>query len=369
MASIIEVEGVTKIYGGNVTAVDDVSLSVEEGEFVTLLGPSGCGKTTMLRLVAGFEAPNRGRLIIGGDDVTDVPPYRRPVNMVFQDYALFPHMTVWDNIAYGLKMGGANKSDIPKAVERALQTVEMQGQSMRKPHELSGGQRQRIALARALVKEPRVLLLDEPLAALDANLRANMRVELKHLHDRLGLTFLMVTHDQTEALVMADRVILMENGKIAQQGPPTEIYEHPNSTYVANFIGASNLIRGSIVEKTDSSIMITSGKAKLQAASPRALESSLHGDVMVCVRPEKARLLKVGEDSTGMNALPGTVDELLFHGNSVRIKVSLDSGEPFMVDVQLTGSAASSGLPEQGAGVQVAFSPENTAMFPPEAQQ
>lgn len=369
MASIIEVESVTKIYGGSVTAVDDVSLNVEEGEFVTLLGPSGCGKTTMLRLVAGFEAPDRGRLIIGGDDVTDVPPYRRPVNMVFQDYALFPHMNVWDNIAYGLKMAGANKSDIPPAVERALQTVEMQGQSTRKPHELSGGQRQRIALARALVKEPRVLLLDEPLAALDANLRANMRVELKHLHDRLGLTFLMVTHDQTEALVMADRVVLMENGKIAQQGSPTDIYEHPQSTYVANFIGSSNLFRGSVIEKSDTAITVSTGNAKLKAASMRALESGLQGDVMICVRPEKARLLKSGDDTSGMNAIAGTVEELLFHGNSVRVKVNLESGEPFMVDVQLSGSAADTGLPEKGTGVQVAFAPENTAMFPPEARR
>lgn len=369
MASIIEVEGVTKIFGGSVTAVDNVSLSVEEGEFVTLLGPSGCGKTTMLRLVAGFEAPDRGRLILGGDDVTDVPPYRRPVNMVFQDYALFPHMNVWDNIAYGLRMAGANKSDIPPAVEKALQTVEMQDQFARKPHELSGGQRQRIALARALVKEPRVLLLDEPLAALDANLRAAMRVELKHLHDRLGLTFLMVTHDQTEALVMADRVILMENGKIAQQGSPTEIYEHPQSTYVANFIGSSNLMRGSIVGKTDTAVTINTGVANLQASSIRALESGLHGDVMVCVRPEKAHLLQSDADTNGMNALAGTVDELLFHGSTVRVKVSLDSGEPFMVDVQLSSATASAGLPEKGAGVQVAFAPENTAMFPPEARQ
>jgi len=369
MPAIIEVQNVFKQFGDGVIAVNDVSLSVEEGEFVTLLGPSGCGKTTMLRLVAGFESPERGKILLGGEDVTESPPYSRAVNMVFQDYALFPHMTVFENVAYGLKVSGVPKAEIGPAVDRALRTVEMQTQGDRQPHELSGGMRQRIALARALVREPRVLLLDEPLAALDANLRDQMRVELKHLHDRLGLTFLMVTHDQTEALVMADRVVLMNNGKIAQEGTPTDIYEHPQSTYVANFIGASNLMQGSVVDGSGDMVTISTGGGQLKASGSVAMHKALQGNVMVCVRPEKVHLLTNGQDAGDMNAIGGTVEELLFHGSSVRIKVNLDSGEPFLVDMQMKAPTASSGLPERGAQVRVAFTPENTSMFPAEASR
>jgi len=366
MPAIIEVQNAYKQFGDGVVAVNDVSLSVEEGEFVTLLGPSGCGKTTMLRLVAGFESPDRGKILLGGEDVTEAPPYSRAVNMVFQDYALFPHMTVFENVAYGLKVSGVPKAEIGPAVDRALRTVEMQDQGPRQPHELSGGMRQRIALARALVREPRVLLLDEPLAALDANLRDQMRVELKHLHDRLGLTFLMVTHDQTEALVMADRVVLMNAGRIAQEGTPTDIYEHPQSTYVANFIGASNLMRGSVVEGSGNVVTVSTGGAQLRASGSVAINKALKGDVMICVRPEKAHIVTNGQDVGDMNTIGGTVEELLFHGSTVRVKIHLDSGDPFMVDMQMTAPTASSGLPEKGASVRVAFTPENTSMFPPE---
>jgi putative spermidine/putrescine transport system ATP-binding protein/spermidine/putrescine transport system ATP-binding protein len=318
----------------------------------------------MLRLVAGLEAPDAGQIILAGVDVTDVPPYRRPVNMVFQDYALFPHMTAWDNIAFGLKMEGKPKSEIPAAVDQVLRTVEMQVEAKRKPHELSGGQRQRIALARALVKKPKVLLLDEPLAALDANLRAQMRIELKHLHERLGLTFLMVTHDQTEALVMADRVVLMEKGRIAQQGSPTEIYEHPRSSYVARFIGASNLMRGSIVSETSDGFKVASEGLEIQAAPVNRLADNAQREIMVCVRPEKVHLLPTGEQVSGMNAFPGVVDETLFHGNTVRVRVNLSAGPVFLVDVPMQNPSTKTGLPQRGAEVQVAFAPESTSIFP-----
>jgi ABC-type Fe3+/spermidine/putrescine transport system ATPase subunit len=229
-----------------VVAVDDLSLEVGEGEFVTLLGPSGCGKTTTLRMIAGFETPTKGRIYLAGEDVTELPPYRRQVNTVFQDYALFPHMTIRDNVGYGLRVSGVPKSEIAPRVAEALTTVGLLEKAEARPGNLSGGQKQRVALARALVRNPKVLLLDEPLSALDAKLREAMQVELKHLHQRLGLTFVFVTHDQTEALVMSDRVVVMDRGKIVQSGAPTELYDDPATPYVANFIGTSNMIRGEV---------------------------------------------------------------------------------------------------------------------------
>ena len=247
MTDIIEVLGVTKRYPGGVLAVDDVTLRVREGEFVTLLGPSGCGKTTTLRMIAGFETPDRGRIALAGSDVTDLPPYRRPVNTVFQDYALFPNLTVADNVGYGLDVAGYGRADARRRVAEALELVDLGSKAKDRPHKLSGGQKQRVALARALVREPKVLLLDEPLSALDAKLRESMQVELKHLHDRLGLTFILVTHDQTEALVMSDRIVVMNEGRIEQEGSPSALYDRPSSPYVASFLGSSNLLPGRVV--------------------------------------------------------------------------------------------------------------------------
>jgi len=363
MDSIIQIDGVTKTFGSKVIAVHDVSLSIKEGEFVTLLGPSGCGKTTMLRMVAGFEMPDRGRIILGGEDVTDVPPYRRPLNMVFQDFALFPHMTIAQNVSYGLKVTGMPEAEASKAVEDVLRMVELSGESERRPHELSGGQRQRAALARALVRKPKVLLLDEPLSSLDANLRAQLRVELKQLHERLGLTFVMVTHDQTEALVMADRVVLMQSGRIAQDGTPRDIYERPTSAYVANFIGTTNLFHGRVGAVGSDTITVSSGDQEL-TASANGTNGHVGDDVAVCVRPEKARLVASGADTAGLNVMPATVDELLYHGSSVRVQARLKSGDSFLVDIPLTTPADQEGVPGKGAQITIGFAPSNTATFP-----
>jgi putative spermidine/putrescine transport system ATP-binding protein/spermidine/putrescine transport system ATP-binding protein len=363
MRPIIRIEGVTKTFGSKVVAIQDVSLSINEGEFVTLLGPSGCGKTTILRMVAGFEMPDCGRIILGDEDVTDVPPYRRPLNMVFQDFALFPHMTIKQNINYGLKVKGIPKAQAKKAVEDVLKMVELVSESDRRPNELSGGQRQRAALARALVHKPKVLLLDEPLSSLDANLRAQLRVELKHLHEKLGLTFLMVTHDQTEALVMADRVVLMQDGRIAQDGTPEQIYDHPASIYVANFIGATNLFHGRVVANNGRDFTISSGGQEL-IARPSPAVSGIGEDVAVCVRPEKARIVSPGTDSTNLNTMTVMVDELLYHGSSVRVQFRLKSDELFLVDVPLATASDRDRLPNTGEQIIVGFAPGNTTIFP-----
>jgi spermidine/putrescine transport system ATP-binding protein len=247
---VIEIQNLTKRFGP-VLAVDDVSLSVRRGEFLTLLGPSGCGKTTLLRTLSGFERPDSGSVTLDGHDVTDLPPYRRDVNQVFQSYALFPHLTVWKNVAFGLKMKRLPRRDIHRRVAEVLSLVELTGMESRKPHQLSGGQRQRVALARAIVNRPKVLLLDEPLAALDAKLRHAMQLELKRLQQRLGITFVFVTHDQSEALAMSDRIAVMNAGRIEQLGTPTDIYRRPATPFVGRFVGHANLWEATPVPGTD----------------------------------------------------------------------------------------------------------------------
>ena len=254
---IISFEAVTKTFG-KTTAVDAVSLTINEGEFFALLGPSGCGKTTLLRMLAGFEVPTSGRILIDGQDVSNVPPNKRPVNMVFQSYAVFPHMSVLDNVAYGLKMDGVAADERRNRSEEALKLVQLDGYGARKPDQLSGGQRQRVALARALVKKPRVLLLDEPLSALDAKLREQMRTELALLQQRVGITFIMVTHDQDEALALATRCAVMNRGLLQQVATPYDLYEFPNSRFVADFIGTVNLFEGTLsVDEKDHAIINT----------------------------------------------------------------------------------------------------------------
>ena len=366
MGSIIQLDRLRKTFPGGVVAVDDVSLDIEEGEYVTLLGPSGCGKTTVLRTVAGFESPDSGSIRLAGQDVTDLPPYRRQVNMVFQDYALFPHMTVSQNVGYGLRIAGMPKAEIADKVRKALDLVEMSDKGDRQPHELSGGERQRVALTRAIIREPQVLLLDEPLSALDANLREAMRVELRHLHQRLGLTFVMVTHDQTEALVMSDRVVVMERGKVAQSGTPSDLYDHPSSTYVASFIGTSNVLRGHVAGSDAKDMTINYGSDHLKAVRNGAAYAD--GDaICMTIRPEKARLLSGKKTEANTNLLKGTVGETLFHGNSARVTVDLASGDTFMVDLMLPNTAAQSELPERGSAVTIAVDPANVNTFADEA--
>ncbi|MGB7175804.1 MAG: ABC transporter ATP-binding protein, partial [Xanthobacteraceae bacterium] len=244
-APLLRIEGLRKQFGGY-TAVDQLSLDIYQGEFFALLGPSGCGKTTLLRLIAGFERPDAGRILLDGIDLAQVPPHRRPVNMMFQSYALFPHLNVEDNVAFGLKQEGLAKPRIAERVADMLALVKLENLGRRKPHELSGGQRQRVALARSLVKRPRVLLLDEPMAALDKKLRGETQFELMELQRQLSLTFIIVTHDQSEAMTVADRIAVMDRGRLAQVAPPQEIYEQPNSRWVADFIGEVNLFEGRV---------------------------------------------------------------------------------------------------------------------------
>src|SRR5216684_3120899 len=284
----VQVDHITKSFG-EFKAVDDVSLKIYQGEIFCLLGASGCGKTTLLRMLGGFETPSSGKVFIDGEDMTGVPPYERPVNMMFQSYALFPHMNVEQNVAFGLKQDRVPKPEIQERVATMLDLVKLGGFAKRKPHQLSGGQRQRVALARSLVKRPRVLLLDEPLAALDKKLRGETQFELMHLKERLGLTFVIVTHDQEEAMTVADRIGVMDQGRLIQVATPPEIYEQPNSRWVADFIGDVNLIEGRVVEAGPGTSTIMSANAgKLHAAT--AIDAGPGDTVWVAVRPEKVRI-------------------------------------------------------------------------------
>ncbi len=361
MGNIIELRGINKSFG-MLRAVADVDLSVREGEFITLLGPSGCGKTTTLRMIGGFEFPDTGSVYLDGRDVTDLPPYERPVNMVFQDYALFPHMSIADNIGYGLRVAGASRAEIDRRVGEALEMVSLPDKAGARPAQLSKGQQQRIALARALVRNPRVLLLDEPLSALDLKLREAMQVEMKHLHKKVGITFVMVTHDQLEALVMSDRIVVMQAGRIVQDGSPTDLYEHPGSPYVANFIGSSNLLAAQVVAVDADGFVARFGGGELRARSTAAPPSGAR--VTLCIRPEKVRLMDEGEAlPEGHQRVDGRVLEQHFHGNAVRLAVDLGAEAPFIADLPLTTALRDSGVPREGASVVLAVHPDNVGVF------
>jgi len=362
MQPIVNVSSVTKSFPGGLVAVNNVDLQVNEGEFVTLLGPSGCGKSTILRMIAGFESPDSGSIFLAGDDVTELPPYRRDVNMVFQDYALFPHMNVRQNVGYGLRVTGVAKEEVSIKVDAALALVELSDKANNQPAQLSGGQRQRVSLARALVRNPKVLLLDEPLSALDANLRDAMQVELKHLHQKLGITFIMVTHDQTEALAMADRIVLMQDGTVAQSGTPAELYDRPATPYVARFIGKSNFVSGVIqATRADSVDVNVDGKILKVDYSGNNIQE---GDyVSLCVRPEKSSLATKDSTKGKSNMLPGVVSEILFHGANVRVEVELNDNTPFFVDIQLQSNSHYETVPTIGEAVTVKIPTGNTLLF------
>ena len=331
---IITFENVTKRYG-KVVAVDNVSLTIDEGEFFALLGPSGCGKTTLLRMVAGFETPDEGRILIDGKDVTAIAPNRRPVNMVFQSYAVFPHMTVADNVAYGLKVAGTPEAERRTRVAEALALVKLDGYGERKPDQLSGGQRQRVALARALVKRPRVLLLDEPLSALDAKLREQMRFELTQLQQTIGVTFLIVTHDQDEALAMADRCAVMNRGALQQAGAPSDLYEFPNSRFVADFIGQVNMFEGRLTVDEPDHAQITAGELDAPVFLDHGVTGAHGATVWVAVRPEKIELSSRELDQPrpsmedappGANVFPGVIRHIVYLGSESAYEVQLASG-------------------------------------------
>lgn len=321
-------------YFGEVKAVDGVTLDILDGEFFTLLGPSGSGKTTCLRLIAGFEQPTAGSIQLHGQEVIGLPPFERDVNTVFQDYALFPHMTVEDNIAYGLMIRKVPKSEREKRVKETLELVRMPGMEKRKPSQLSGGQRQRVALARALINRPRVLLLDEPLGALDLKLRQQMQVELKAIQEQVGITFIYVTHDQEEALTMSDRIAVFNQGKVEQVGSPAELYEHPATPFVAGFVGVSNLIRGALAQKL--------------AGSPDIFS----------VRPEKIRIQELSSSvPDGFCHVPGKIREVIYLGMHTRYLVELEGGSDLTVVEQNLDTTSMDVLAARGKPVRLVWHP------------
>jgi putative spermidine/putrescine transport system ATP-binding protein len=323
----VRLSGVSKRYGA-VVAVASLDLEVRRGEFFTLLGPSGSGKTTTLRMIAGFEEPDSGRLELAGRDVTGLPPYDRSVNTVFQDYALFPHMTVGENVAYGLRVKGVGKEDRRRRAAEALATVRLSGYEARKPSQLSGGQQQRVALARAIVNQPRVLLLDEPLGALDLKLREQMQVELKTIQEKVGITFIYVTHDQEEALTMSDRIAVLNDGRIQQVGVPTEIYERPDNAFVAGFVGVSNLLERDGRRFT--------------------------------VRPEKVSIIENGRAPRGLHVEDGTIRDVSYAGMVTRYLVALEAGGELQVVRQNLETTSAEAQAQRGRKVKIGWRADQT---------
>ncbi len=327
----IHVEQVSKDFDG-IVAVNNVSLSIFQGELFSLLGPSGCGKSTLLRMLAGFETPSSGRLFIDGIDMTSVPPYERPVNMMFQSYALFPHMSVEQNVAFGLKQDHLARSEIKDRVASMLELVGMAKYARRKPQQLSGGQRQRVALARSLVKQPKLLLLDEPLGALDRQLREKAQFEIVNIQESLGVTCVMVTHDQEEAMTMSTRMGILEEGRIRQIGTPTEVYEYPNSRYVADFVGEMNIFEGMIVEEEADHTLVSCPDVECDFYISHSVEAPKGASVAVAIRPEKV-MISVGERATDRNCVKGVVSDIAYLGDVSIYHVKLPTGRRVMASM------------------------------------
>ena len=346
MTAAVSIRGVTKRFGNDVTAVDDVTLDIVDGEFFSLLGPSGCGKTTMLRMVAGLEFPTQGSIQVFGEEMALRPPNKRPINTVFQSYALFPHMTVEKNVAFGPEMRKAPKDEIATQVAEAIEAVHLKGMEQRKPNQLSGGQQQRVALARALVNRPKVLLLDEPLGALDLKLRQAMQIELKDIQSEVGITFIYVTHDQEEALTMSDRIGVMDEGKLLQVGAPEDIYENPVNRFVAEFIGETNFIDGTVTD--DGRIRI--GGDELVYARCDASDGT---DVTLTLRPEKIQLHPRNDSAIPpeRNQLPATITRQLYFGESIYYEIEIPGGE--LVDARLENIPS---LRRWGVGEEITMS-------------
>jgi spermidine/putrescine transport system ATP-binding protein len=349
------IEGVTKQFT-TFTAVDDLSLTVPQGSFFALLGPSGCGKTTTLRMVAGLEEPTAGVIRLGGQDITYLKPYKRPVNTVFQSYALFPHLSIEDNVAFGLRRKGVK--DVTKQVGDMLELVELQQYAKRKPAQLSGGQQQRVAVARALINRPKVLLLDEPLGALDLKLRRQMQIELKRIQTEVGITFVHVTHDQEEAMTMADTIAVMNSGVIEQMGNPADLYENPRTTFVANFLGQSNLIGGTVNGAAGADLVVDVNGSKVGAVASRSKVTT--GEVWVGVRPEKVSLHAAGAAPSGNVLSGGVVSDVSFVGVSTQYLVRMPWGQELMVFEQNSGSAAGVSV---GDPVDLGWAPEHTFLL------
>jgi spermidine/putrescine transport system ATP-binding protein len=358
-AAIVLFRGITKTFG-SVVAVDDVTLEVRAGEFLSLLGPSGCGKTTLLRTCAGLERPTRGRVYLEDHDVTEWPAHRRPVNMVFQRWALFPHKTVAENIAFGLRIKRLPGEEIAERVRRMLDLVKMSGFEARYPKQLSGGQAQRIALARALVLEPKVLLLDEPLGSLDLQLRKEMQIELIGIHRRLGTAFIYVTHDQDEALTMSDRVVVMNHGAIVQDGTPTEIYQKPNSVFAAQFIGEAVLFRGRVAQVGSPRCAIQADGLVLYGQHRRGLH--VGQEIVVCVRPERMRI-STTPDTSLENCLQGIIVNTIFKGPAVHYQVQILGGGGPIVTVH-QNLEQDIPLHLSGSAVHLGWSGDNSVLLP-----
>jgi spermidine/putrescine ABC transporter ATP-binding subunit len=355
--AIVSIRNVTKAFPGGVTAVDNVSLDIAQNEFFALLGPSGCGKTTLLRMISGLETPTSGQIIIGGEDMAYTPPNKRPTNMVFQSYAVFPHMTVEQNVAYGLKVTGVPAAEIKRRVGEALEMVKLSALASRKPDQMSGGQRQRVALARALVKRPKVLLLDEPLSALDAKLRDDMRLELTRLQETVGITFIIVTHDQDEALSMASRIAVMDKGAVQQVATPAELYEHPKSRFVADFIGKVNLIDARVHRQIGKRIDCEiPGLGRMELP----VDGLVGAQVSIAVRPEKLKIA-VAEPAGGIR-LQGRVRDVAYYGDTSHVVVEAPDGLSLSVNVQNETRRGGAGV-ERGQAVWVQWSPEDSIVL------
>jgi spermidine/putrescine ABC transporter ATP-binding subunit len=361
---IISIRGVSKRFG-SVQAVDNIDLDIERGEFFSVLGPSGCGKTTVLRMLAGFESPTEGEIYIDGQAMSAIPPHQRPVNMVFQNYAIFPHLNVRKNIAFGLRKSGLSRTEVDAKVEEMLDLIELSGYADRAPTELSGGERQRVALARALIKRPTVLLLDEPLGALDKKLREQMQLELRALQKSVGITFVFVTHDQEEALTLSDRIAVMAMGKVLQVATPTGLYEQPNCRFVADFIGTMNFFDGRLRSADNGTAIVDAGPLGTIEAAINGLDHAIGGDIMVAIRPEKLALC-LESPGNGTNVVQARMGPAAYLGDRSHYHVFLEGREqPVAVAVQnVEGPSAESLSADQP--VWLSFSSKSVVLLEPE---
>ena len=355
--AIVSIRNVTKAFPGGVLAADNVSLDIAQNEFFALLGPSGCGKTTLLRMISGLETPTAGQIIIGGEDMAFTPPNKRPTNMVFQSYAVFPHMSVEENVAYGLKVTGVAPDQVRRRVGEALEMVKLSALANRKPDQMSGGQRQRVALARALVKRPKVLLLDEPLSALDAKLRDDMRLELTNLQETVGITFIIVTHDQDEALSMASRIAVMDKGSVQQVATPAELYEHPRSRFVADFIGKVNLIEAKVLRQIGRKIDCeVRGVGRMELAT----DGLVGAKVSIAIRPEKLKITPA-EPSSSIR-IRGRVHHVAYFGDTSHVVIQSAEGQSLSVNVQNESRHGGVGV-ERGQDVWVHWAPADSIVL------
>ncbi|TMI06223.1 MAG: ABC transporter ATP-binding protein [Betaproteobacteria bacterium] len=363
---IVRFVGIGKTYDGVIRVVEALDLDVERGEFLTLLGPSGSGKTTTLMLLAGFETPTAGEILLEGKPLSRVPPYQRNIGMVFQNYALFPHMTIAENIGFPLSVRGVPAADIAKRVDRALGMVQLGGFGARRPAQLSGGQQQRVAVARALVFEPKLILMDEPLGALDKQLREQMQLEIRQLHQRLGVTMVYVTHDQAEALTMSDRIAVFHRGKIQQLDTPEQMYEYPKNAFVARFIGENNRLEGKLEAAADGrcTIRIAIGDTPIDGTLVETVPNG--GAVTVSLRPERVQIRAAGHTIDGHPGcrLAGSLREIIYLGDHVRARVALAGNGEFMVKRPISEAHT---LPHIGAAVEVFWTPEHCRAFAPES--